>query len=448
MNMKSGDKLRNVAVLGAAGKMGSGITLLTALEMASQSLLPENKGHNYILNAIDVNNENLLGLMKYIESQALKFAEKNTVSLRRVYANREDLVENEEIIREFVKHTVGIVRPVNRIENAADSLLVFEAASENPQLKVSLFRQIEQVNPHKPWYLTNTSSIPIAFLEQEAGLQGRIIGFHFYNPPAVQKLIEIIPLAHTSNDLRDFALDYASNLKKVIVFSNDKAGFLGNGHFMRDILFANQRVERLVEEGVPEPNAIYILNKVSHELLIRPMGIFQLIDYVGIDVCQYIMKVMAPHYPQENLYSPLLDRMLEAGVRGGQYPDGSKKDGFFRYEKGKIAGVFDLESSSYQGVDAFEAFALKWGDPWPEGVPQWKAVVKLSNVDDVLTSYFTALKHHASAASQMAVEYGRASRDIAKDLVNTGVALSEEDVNTVLKTGFYHVYGPVNKYFD
>lgn len=446
--MKSGDKLRNVAVIGAAGKMGSGITMLTALEMASQSLLPENKGYNYLLYAIDVDNEKLLGLMKYIESQALKFAEKNSVYLRGVYANREDLVENAEIIEEYVRHALSIVRPVNRIENAADVGLVFEAASENPQLKVNLFRRIEQVNSTKPWYLTNTSSIPIAFLEEEAGIQGRIIGFHFYNPPAVQKLIEIIPSAHTSNDLTEFALDYANKLKKVTVFSNDKAGFIGNGHFMRDILFATQRVEKLCEEGVPEPNAIYIVNKVSHELLVRPMGIFQLIDYVGIDVCQYIMKVMAPYYPQENLYSPLLDRMLVAGVKGGQYPDGSQKDGIFKYEKGKIVGVFDVKNGVYQMVDDYEAFASSWGDPWPENVPQWKALIRLSNADDVLSSYFTNLKHHASAASQMAIEYGRASCDIAKNLVNTGVALSEEDVNTVLKTGFYHVYGPVNKYFD
>ena len=446
--MKSGEKLRNVAVLGAAGKMGSGITMLTALEMAAQSLLPENQGFPYLLYAIDLNNENLAGLMKYIESQALKYAEKNTVYLRKVYANRADLVENEEIIREYVHHTLSIVRPVNRIENAADASLIFEAASENPQLKVSLFRQIEQVNPNKPWYLTNTSSIPIAWLEQEASVQGRIIGFHFYNPPAIQKLIEIIPTTTTSPELRDFASDYAQTLKKVIVYSNDKAGFIGNGHFMRDILFATRKVEQLVQEGIPEAHAIYILNKVSHELLVRPMGIFQLVDYVGIDVCQYIMKVMAPHYPAESLHSAILDRMLEAGVKGGQFPDGSQKDGFLKYEKGRITGVYDLKTKAYQPVEEFEAFAQEWGKPWPEEVPQWKAAVKMSNAAEVLTSFFANLKSHTSPAARLAIEYGRASRDIAKALVSTGVALSEEDVNTVLKTGFYHVYGPVNAYFD
>ncbi|MGC8864457.1 MAG: 3-hydroxyacyl-CoA dehydrogenase family protein [Bacteroidales bacterium] len=446
--MKAEEKLRNVAVLGAAGKMGSGITMLTALEMASQSVLPQNRGQQYILYAIDVNNENLAGLLKYIESQALKYAEKNTVYLRKVYADRADLVENEEIIREYVKHVLSIVRPVNRIENAASVNLVFEAASENPELKVQLFRQIEKVNPHKPWYLTNTSSIPISWLEKEAGLEGRLIGFHFYNPPAVQKLIEIIPSAGTSAELREFALEFAQTLKKVIVFSNDKAGFIGNGHFMRDILFATSQVEKLTAKGMPETQAIYLLNKVSHELLVRPMGIFQLVDYVGIDVCQYIMKVMNPHYPNEKLHSDLLDRMLAVGVKGGQYPDGSQKDGFFKYEKGRIVGIFDLNSRSYLSVDELENAVRQWGAPWPEGAPQWKTAIKISDASNTLKPYFDSLKGHASAAARLAIEYGRASRDIARALVSTGVALSEEDVNTVLKTGFYHVYGPVNAYFD
>ncbi len=446
--MISGEKLRNVAVLGAAGKMGSGITMLTALEMAAQSLLPENVGQSYILYAIDVNNENLAGLLRYIENQASKYAEKNTVYLRKVYEDRADLVENEEIIREYVKHTLSIIRPVNRIENAAEVNLVFEAASENPDLKIDLFRQIEKVNPSKPWYLTNTSSIPISRLEKEAGLAGRIIGFHFYNPPAVQKLIEIIPTHSTSEDLRQFALDLARTLKKVIVFSNDKAGFIGNGHFMRDILFATGKVAQLAEEGLSETQAIYILNKVSHELLVRPMGIFQLVDYVGIDVCQYIMQVMAPYYPEERLHSSLLDRMLDAGVKGGQYPDGSQKDGFFKYEKGKIVGVYDLSTKTYIDVNLLDAHAREWGKPWPEGVLQWKVAVKMGNPYEALAQYFSGLKGMVSKSAKLAMEYGKASAEIAIKLVNTGVALSEEDVNTVLRTGFYHVYGPVNSFFE
>ena len=96
--MNYSDKFENVTVLGAAGKMGSGILLLTALEMADLSLNPENKGKQFVINAMDVSSEALFGLMKYIRGQILKAAEKKTVQLRSFYTDRVDLIENEEII--------------------------------------------------------------------------------------------------------------------------------------------------------------------------------------------------------------------------------------------------------------------------------------------------------------------------------------------------------------
>jgi 3-hydroxyacyl-CoA dehydrogenase len=93
------DKLKNVSVLGAAGKMGSGILLLTALEMVNQSLKPENKGKTFVLNAIDISNEALNGLLKYVRAQAQKTAEKQIVMLRKAYADRADLIENATLLR-------------------------------------------------------------------------------------------------------------------------------------------------------------------------------------------------------------------------------------------------------------------------------------------------------------------------------------------------------------
>ena len=142
------ERLQNVAILGAAGKMGSGITLLTVLEMAEEALKPENAGKSFVLYAIDPNEEALAGLMKYLKSQVLKAAEKKAVALRNVFASRDDLIENSDIINEFVAFTIGLVKPVTRIENAASAFLVFEAASENPELKLHLFRTIESVNPN------------------------------------------------------------------------------------------------------------------------------------------------------------------------------------------------------------------------------------------------------------------------------------------------------------
>ena len=103
---------------------------------------------------------------------------------------------------------------------------------------------------------------------------------------------------------------------------------------MRDALYGISEAEKLAKiSSLAE--AIYIINKVTQDFLIRPMGIFQLIDYVGIDVCQYIMSVMNPYLPDEDLHSDLLDKMMEAGVKGGQNSDGSQKDGFLKYEKEK-----------------------------------------------------------------------------------------------------------------
>jgi len=104
-------------------------------------------------------------------------------------------------------------------------------------------------------------------------------------------LVELIPAKTTKQELVDFAMQYAKNLRKTIVPSNDVAGFIGNGHFMRDALFAFSEVERLSKE-MDFVEAVYMINKVSQEYLIRPMGIFQLLDYVGLDVCQYIMSVI------------------------------------------------------------------------------------------------------------------------------------------------------------
>ena len=188
-------RIQKVSVLGAAGKMGSGIVLLTAIEMADQMLNPENKGKSFVLNAIDTSDEGLTGLVKYLRSQVLKVAEKKAVTLRSVYADQQTLIENSEVIEAYVQDVMSVIRTTTRIEAAYDSLLVFEAVSENQTLKEKLFRMINENSSLKPWFFTNTSSVPIGGLNKNAGLEGRILGFHFYNPPAVQKLVELITIA-------------------------------------------------------------------------------------------------------------------------------------------------------------------------------------------------------------------------------------------------------------
>ncbi|MHC1707908.1 MAG: 3-hydroxyacyl-CoA dehydrogenase family protein [Bacteroidales bacterium] len=439
------ERLQNVSVLGAAGKMGSGIILLTVLEMADTSLKPENKGKVFVANAIDVSHEALAGLMKYLQAQIFKMAEKKMVQLRHFYTDRPDLIENSQIVDEYVRYTLSLVRPSVRIENAYDSHLVFEAIKEDPALKTKILSQIDTNNPGKPWYFTNTSSIPITEIDDSAKLGGRIIGFHFYNPPAIQKLVEIIKGKNTLGELGDFALKYAKNLRKTVVPSNDIAGFIGNGHFMRDLLFGFSMADRLAKD-IPMHEAIFMVNKITQDYLVRPMGIFQLIDYVGLDVCQYILSVMNTRIEGEDLHSPLLDEYLKRGVKGGQFADGSQKNGILQYDKGKIVGVYCLRRDDYaHHLDFAERCDARLGG-LPEGAPAWKNAVKAADKESLFTEYFTKLQSLKSPGSELAIEYAQVSKNIAGKLVHDGVALKVEDVNTVLLTGFFHAYGPVNDY--
>lgn len=445
--MEYNERIQNVTVLGAAGKMGSGILLLMALEMADQNLKPENKDKTYVLNAMDVTSGALPGLMKYIRTQVLKAAEKKVVILRKLYAERRDLIDNDEIINEYINDVMSIVRPGTRIEAAYESTLVFEAVSENAALKAQLFSQIDKNNSGKPWYFTNTSSVPIAGLNEKAGLEGRILGFHFYNPPAVQKLVELITIKENPAGMREFAHELAKNLKKIIVPSNDIAGFVGNGHFMRDSLYSIEQAEKLSSE-MPLHEAIYAVNKVSQDFLMRPMGIFQLIDYVGVDVVRFIMNVMDPYMKDENLHSALLDKYFDLGIKGGQYADGSQKDGILKYEKGKPVAVYSLGKGDYIPFESFAQKVDTWLGEIPKEVMPWKNIIKLTDKDAAAMQAFAKLKAMNSRGAELALAHARRSKEIGMQLVNTGVAASAQDVNTVLATGFFHAYGPVNEFVN
>jgi len=416
------------------------------VEMADLSLQPENKDREFILNAVDVSDEALAGLMMFLRAQVRKIAEKKTVLLRKVYENRDDLIENQEIIDQYIFDVLRVVRPTTRLEAAYGSSLIFEAIIENPEVKVKLLSQIDKNSTKKPWVFTNTSSIPIHQLDEQAGLGGRILGFHFYNPPAVQKLVELIEAETTLKEAVEFAHAYAKKLRKVIVPSNDFAGFIGNGHFMRDGLHGIAQAEELAKD-MPLHEAIYIMNKVSQDFLVRPMGIFQLMDYVGIDVCQYIMSVMNPHVTDEDLHSDLLDRFISLGVKGGQYADASQKDGFLKYEKGRPVAVYNPEKKEYVPISEFqEKCDGKLGGLPKPGLP-WRAVIGNPKKDEILETFFKELNTMDSEGAKLAQSYGRRSLEIGKKLVADKVARKEEDVNTVLLTGFYHAYGPINDYF-
>jgi len=445
--MNLNERLQNVAIIGAAGKMGSGIALLLAQEMTLQKLQPENRQKSYELVLIDISSEALQGLLAYLKTQVVKLAEKNIVNLRNLYQDRKDLVENQDMINAFVDDLQVILSTSTELGAAKNANLVFEAIVEDANVKISILNKLNEFCSSDTFYFTNTSSIPIQQLDDKVGLNGRIIGYHFYNPPAVQKLVEIISPRSLKPELQEIGQELGKRLRKKLIPSNDIAGFIGNGHFMRDGLHAISEVEKLKKDH-SHPEAIYVLNRVSQDFLIRPMGIFQLIDYVGIDVFQLILKTMNPHFPEENLHSDLIDWMVEKKVLGGQNPDGSQKDGFLKYEKSRPVAVYDLDKGSYLAFDEGDwkgKMDQKLGDP-PAGNAPWRQLLMDPNKDDKLSAYFKNMKSGSSPGIDLALAYAKRSKEIGNHLVSQGVAHSAEDVNGVLLNGFYHLYGPVNDY--
>lgn len=425
------DALKRVAVIGAAGKMGSGISLLLLQEMAC---LSTEKNEVYILTLIDPNEQGLPGLRTYLRSQMLRYAEKNINRLRAYYEDNPKLISNEEMIHAFVQNSIDLIRLETDLLQARGSHLLFEAAVESLELKVKIFSQLRDVVDDKALFFTNTSSIPISVISDQSDLVHRLMGYHFYNPPAVQRLLEIIPAEDASSEFISLSEELAKRLGKIVIFSKDVAGFIGNGHFLREINVSLEEVIALQKER-SQVEAICLVNQMTQELLIRPMGIFQLFDYVGIDVLQRVMHIMS-HYLDLSFHIDLIDQMIDAGCTGGQHPDGTQKDGFFQYSGHAIQKVYSIEEKGYVDLPGNLLGEL------PQGHMPWKALSKKKDKDEILKSYFQALFQDTTPIARLAQKHLVKSREIARQLVIDGVAKNIEDVNTVIMNGFYHLYGP------
>lgn len=420
-------KWEHVVVLGAAGKMGRGIALLLLQEIARI------KGSKLTL--LDTNSLCFDALKKYLREHLLKYAERNINSLRLDYQEREELVDNGDIIHTFVEEALEKVSYVTAIEECRGARMIFEAILEDVEVKAKVFSEVDVVAESEAYYFSNTSSIPIHVLQEKSHIEGRLIGFHFYNPPAVQKLLEIIIPAGVEDKVKEIALGVGKRLNKTIVFSKDIAGFIGNGHFIREIVEACDKVVKL-REKMSLLEALCVVNKVTQDFLLRPMGLFQLIDYVGIDVARHIAKIMTEYLPGQVFNTSLIDSMVLAGVKGGQNGDGSQKDGFFSYDKGRPLKVYDLESQKYVPYHVWEEFNML-----PQGYEAWKALSVDKGRKEKIAKYFINLMSDESLGAKLALQFLEKSRSIGHRLVKEGVARSIEDVDIVLQNGFFHLYG-------
>ena len=169
-------------------------------------------------------------------------------------------------------------------------------------------------------------------------------------------------------------------------------------------------------------------------------------DKYGIYVFQSILRVMKRHLKDDSLESPLVNQMMDNDIRGGQRADGSQKDGFFKYEKNRPVGVYDIQSNSYTELkDRQEKLDGLTGTP-PQGCKPWKKMLTDKEKVKSLEFYFNNLKNESGLGAELARNYMLRSKTIGEGLVNDGVAHTADDVNEVLMNGFFWLYGPINNY--
>jgi 3-hydroxyacyl-CoA dehydrogenase len=419
-------KWEHVVVLGAAGKMGSGIALLLLLEMALKC--------GTQLTLLDRETQGFTSLRKYLREHLQKYAERNINQLRKNYYHRKELIDNGEMIETFIEEGLDKVRFVTSLDECSGAHLIFEAILENLDVKSEIFAKVNKIADPQALYFSNTSSIPIHVLQEKSHLPGRLIGFHFYNPPAVQKLLELIIPIGTNEETKNVAEDIAKRLNKIVVYSADVAGFIGNGHFIREVSKACKMAEEK-QRNTSLSEIIWHLDLVTRDFLIRPMGIFQLADYVGLDVIQHIARIMSKYQPGHDFKISLIDAMLAADIKGGQHGDGGQKDGIFAYQKGVPIKVYDLKQQKYVSLNPSMEVKL------PAVQYSWKFLGKDKEKKEKLRHYFANLFGDRSIAGRLAIQFLENSRAIAHYLVESKVANSISDVDTVLQNGFFHLYG-------
>ena len=213
------------------------------------------------------------------------------------------------------------VKTSTSLEGAARADLVVEAASEKPEVKFSLFEELDRIAPAEAILATNTSSISITEIGARTGRPDRVIGMHFMNPVPVMQLVEVIRGQATSDATTGTVMETARALGKVPVEVHDYPGFVSNRILMPMI---NEAIF-CVMEGVATPEAIDTVMKLG---MAHPMGPLALADFIGLDVCLAILDVLQRGLGDDKYRAcPLLSRMVAANQLG-------KKTGrgFYNYD--------------------------------------------------------------------------------------------------------------------
>ena len=238
--------------------------------------------------------------------------------------NLDRQVAKGSITEEQKKATLkNITIQSNMIEGVKNAELVVEAATENIELKLQIFEQLDEYAPKGTILATNTSSISITKIAAVTGRAGKVIGMHFMNPVPVMKLVEIINGYATKKEVTDTIVELSKQLGKIPCVVNDYPGFIANRILMPMI---NEAIYSLYE-GVAGVEEIDTVMKLG---MAHPMGPLQLADFIGLDVCLSILKVLHDGFGNPKYAPcPLLVNMVTAGKLGVK-----NSEGFYKYEPG------------------------------------------------------------------------------------------------------------------
>jgi 3-hydroxybutyryl-CoA dehydrogenase len=221
--------------------------------------------------------------------------------------------------------TLSRIAPVTDLATGVSNAeLVVEAATENVDLKLKIFRDIDAAAPANCILATNTSSISITRIAAATKRSEKVIGMHFMNPVPIMKLVEVIRGYNTTDEVTNTIMELSKNLGKVPVEVNDYPGFVANKILMPMI---NEAIITLHEgtAGVEEIDTVMKLG------MAHPMGPLRLADFIGLDVCLFIMRVLQEGFGNPKYAPcPLLVNMVQAGHLG----DKTKK-GFYDYSDPK-----------------------------------------------------------------------------------------------------------------
>jgi 3-hydroxybutyryl-CoA dehydrogenase len=287
--------IKNITVIGA-GTMGNGIAQVFA----------QNK---FRVHLVDISSDALQGGMANIEKNLDRMIAKGTLQA----ADKE----------EALKH----IETTTKLQKAASQAdLVVEAASENLDIKLGIFKELDGICPGHTILASNTSSISITRIAASTTRADKVIGMHFMNPVPIMKLVEVIRGYSTSDEVTSTVMGLSEKLGKIPTEVNDFPGFVANRILMPMI---NEAIETLFH-GVGGVEEIDTVMKLG---MAHPMGPLQLADFIGLDVCLSILNVMHEGFKNPKYAPcPLLVNMVMAGKLGVK-----SGEGFYDYSESRKA---------------------------------------------------------------------------------------------------------------